>query len=260
MAYETVLLECSSEIARLTLNRPEKFNSFTTIMHAELRHALGELAARPPRVLIVAGAGKAFCAGQDLSERAMVARGETIDLGATLESNFNPLVTALRQAPYPSIAQVQGVAAGAGSSLALACDLAIAARSATFVQSFVRVGLAPDAGGSWQLVQRVGMTRALGLAMLGEKLSATQAADWGLIWQCVDDDALEQAVQTAAGTLAEMPRNALLAIRRLAHAAAGNTHEQQLLAERDEQRQLGHTADYREGITAFLAKRTPRYG
>jgi 2-(1,2-epoxy-1,2-dihydrophenyl)acetyl-CoA isomerase len=218
------------------------------------------LAAAPPRALIVSGAGKAFCAGQDLSEREAVARGEKLDLGDSIETNFKPLVLLLQQAPYPTIARVHGVAAGAGSSLALACDLVIAGRSATFVQSFVRIGLAPDAGGSWQLARRVGLARAMGLAMLGDPVSAEQAAAWGLIWKCVDDERLDEAVDSTVSALAALPAAALQAIRRQLRAAMTNTLEQQLDMERDVQRELGHTPDYREGVSAFLAKRAPRYG
>jgi 2-(1,2-epoxy-1,2-dihydrophenyl)acetyl-CoA isomerase len=259
MSGANVLLSVENGIARLVLNRPDKLNSFNAALHAELRAALQSLQDSDTRVLIISSAGKGFCAGQDLAEREGVARGESIDLGASIEANYKPLALQLAACRFPLIAQVQGVAAGAGSSLALACDLCIAGRSASFAQSFVRIGLVPDMGGTWQLPRRVGLARAMGLALLGDRISAQQAADWGLIWQCVEDDQLDAAVEAAAASLAALPAAALTSIKRALRASSQHTLEEQLDVERDLQRELGHSADYREGVTAFLAKRTPRY-
>jgi 2-(1,2-epoxy-1,2-dihydrophenyl)acetyl-CoA isomerase len=260
MSYQTIALTRSGGVARLTLNRPEKFNAFNSAMHAELRAAVAELRATVPRVLIVSGVGKAFCSGQDLSERELVARGEKLDLGASLDASYNVLIKSLAAFEFPIIARVQGVAAGAGASLALACDLVVAGRSAKFTQAFVRIGLMPDAGGSWQLPRRVGLARAMGMALLGEPVSGEQAADWGLIWQCVDDAALDATVDAMAATLVALPTAALAAIKRGLHAAVANTLHQQLDVERDLQRELGYSNDFREGVTAFLGKRAPRFG
>jgi len=260
MNFEHLRLEAGGAIARLTLHRPEKINAFSVALHAELRAALAQLQAQPPRVLVLSGAGKGFCAGQDLGERELVARGESVDLGESIERTYNPLIRTLAACEFPIIAQVHGVAAGAGCSLALACDLVFAARSAFFVQSFVRIGLAPDSGASWQLPRRVGLARALGLALLGERIAAQQAAEWGLIWACVDDDALAATVDQAAADLAALPARALALTKRLIRAGDLNGLDAQLDLERDTQRELGHAGDYREGVSAFLQKRPPRYG
>lgn len=246
-------------MARLTLHRPEKFNAFTVELHAELRDALRLLQSSPPRVLVIAGSGRGFCAGQDLRECEPATRGADMDLGASIDATYNPLVRALQECEFPLIAQVHGVAAGAGCSLALACDLVFAARSAVFIQSFVRIGLAPDSGASWQLPRRVGVARALGMALLAGDVGAQQAADWGLIWACVDDDALAAAVDEAAATLAALPPRALGLTRRLIRSGAVLPLDQQLDLERDLQRELGRGADFREGISAFLQKRAARY-
>lgn len=260
MTFAHLRLEADGPIARLTLHRPEKINAFSVGLHADLRSALAQLQAQPPRVLILSGAGKGFCAGQDLGERELVARGESIDLGDSIERTYNPLIRALAACEFPIIAQVHGVAAGAGCSLALACDLVIAARSAFFVQSFVRIGLAPDSGASWQLPRRLGLSRAMGLALLGERIGAQQAADWGLIWACVDDDALVATVEKTAADLVALPERAVAMTKKLVRAGDHNSLDAQLDLERDTQRTLGHAGDYREGVTAFLQKRTPRYG
>src|SRR5579863_9667788 len=211
MTYETILYEMSDGIGRLTLNRPERLNSFTVAMHAEVRALLERLAREPAlRVLILSGAGRGFCAGQDLSDRAVRTSGEApVDLGESIEQRYKPLVLALRGLPVPVIAAVNGVAAGAGANIALACDLVIAARSDTFIQSFSKIGLVPDSGGTWFLPRLVGPARALGLALLGEKLPAEQAAQWGLIWRCVDDAQLSAEVDTLARHLAAAPTRGL---------------------------------------------------
>ena len=189
MTYETIELEVQNGIARITLNRPDRLNSFTRAMHGELRDALAKLG--DARVVVWTGAGRGFCAGQDLNDRA-VAPGEAVDLGETVEESWNPLVRTLASLPQPVIARVNGVAAGAGANIALACDLVVAAKSAKFIQSFSALGLIPDSGGSWHLPRLVGQARALGLALTGEPLPAEKAAEWGLIWKAVDDDALRR--------------------------------------------------------------------
>ena len=252
MPYETIILDQRDHIARITLNRPDRLNSFTRAMHAELAQALDESA--DARVIILTGAGRGFCAGQDLNDR-MVAPGEPIDLGATVEESWNPLVRRLATLPQPVIARVNGVAAGAGANIALACDLVVAARSAKFIQSFAALGLIPDSGGSWHLPRLVGQARALGLALTGEPLPAQTAADWGLIWKCVDDDALDTEVDALAARLASLPPLGLAAIKSIVRTTGARTLDEELDLQRDEMRRLGFTNDYREGVAAFLEKR-----
>ncbi len=254
--YETIEYRIDGDIARLTLNRPDRLNSFTAHMHAEVRDALATLG--DARVLILTGAGRGFCAGQDLNDRA-VAPGEAVDLGDTVERDWNPLVRLLASLPQPVIARVNGVAAGAGANIALACDLVVAARSAKFIQSFSALGLIPDSGGSWHLPRLVGQARALGLALTGEPLSATSAAEWGLIWKCVDDDALDAEVDALAAKLAGLPPLGLAAIKALIRSSGSRTLDEELDLQRDEMRRLGFTNDYREGVAAFLAKRPAKF-
>jgi 2-(1,2-epoxy-1,2-dihydrophenyl)acetyl-CoA isomerase len=260
MSNETVLYASASGIARVTLNRPDRLNSFTAQMHDELRAALAKVKAdASARVLLLTGAGRGFCAGQDLSDRA-VAPGDTpVDLGASIENNYRPLILTLRSLPVPVVCAVNGVAAGAGANIALACDLVIAAKSASFIQAFCKIGLVPDSGGTFFLPRLVGTARAMGLSMLGDKLSAQQAADWGLIWKCVDDVELMPAVDALLAQLAQAPTKGLVATRRALHASADATLEAQLDLERDLQRELGNSADYREGVAAFIAKRAPQF-
>ena len=252
MTDDTITLDVAEGIARITLNRPDRLNSFTRAMHAELAQALD--AATDARVIVLTGAGRGFCAGQDLNDRA-VAPGEAVDLGATVEASWNPLIRRLATMPQPVIARVNGVAAGAGANIALACDLVVAAKSAKFIQSFAALGLIPDSGGSWHLPRLVGQARALGLALTGEPLSAETAAEWGLIWKCVDDDALDSEVDALAHKLASLPPLALAAIKAIIRTTGTRTLDQELDLQRDEMRRLGFTADYREGVAAFLEKR-----
>ncbi|HEV2044771.1 MAG TPA: 2-(1,2-epoxy-1,2-dihydrophenyl)acetyl-CoA isomerase PaaG [Sphingomicrobium sp.] len=252
MTYETILFDQADGIARITLNRPDRLNSFTRAMHAELADALDHLA--DARVVILTGAGRGFCAGQDLNDRA-VASDEPVDLGATVEESWNPLVRRLAALPQPVIARVNGVAAGAGANIALACDLVVAAKSAKFIQSFAALGLIPDSGGSWHLPRLVGQARALGLALTGEPLPAQSAADWGLIWKCVDDDALDAEVDALATKLASLPPLGLAAIKSIIRTSGSRTLDEELDLQRDEMRRLGFTRDYREGVAAFLEKR-----
>lgn len=259
MSYQCILFEVKEGIARLTLNRPERLNSFNTQMHDEVRAALASLPASSARVLVISGAGRGFCAGQDLSDRAVAPGGAPPDLAASIEKYYKPLVLALRSLPMPVIAAVNGVAAGAGANIALACDLVIAARSANFVQAFSKLGLVPDSGGTWFLPRLVGTARALGLTLLGDKLSAEQAVSWGLIWRCVEDAELAGVVDGLARQLAVAPTRGLARTRQAIYESWGRTLEQQLDTERDYQGELGRTADYAEGVAAFGAKRAPNF-
>jgi 2-(1,2-epoxy-1,2-dihydrophenyl)acetyl-CoA isomerase len=258
--YAHIELSIAVGVARLTLNRPDRLNSFNDAMHAEVRDALALLRIdESVRVLVLTGAGRGFCAGQDLSDRAVAPGDPSVDLGASIERNYRPLVLALRALPMPVVCAVNGVAAGAGANLALACDIVGATRSASFIQAFCRIGLIPDSGGTYFLPKLVGDARAMGLALLGDKLSADDAAAWGLIWKCVADDVFAAEVDALANRLAAAPTRALAAIKTTVRAASRNTLEQQLDLERDVQRELGQSADYREGVAAFLAKRPPQF-
>ena len=259
MSYQTILYAVSGAVARLTLNRPERLNSFNGEMHAEVRDAIARVSRDGARVLVLSGAGRGFCAGQDLGERQVLPGGARPDLGESIERNYKPLVLALRSLPVPSIAAVNGVAAGAGASIALACDLVIAARSASFIQAFSKLGLVPDSGATWFLPRLVGSARALGLAMLGERLSAADAAAWGLIWRCVEDAEFPALVERLAAELAAAPTRALVRTREAMQGASTRTLAEQLDVERDLQRELGSTSDYAEGVAAFVEKRAPRF-
>jgi len=257
MSYQTILFELEAGVARLTLNRPERLNSFTSAMHAEVRAALSEVTpANGARVLVLTGAGRGFCAGQDLSDEAVAAGA---DLGAAIERDYRPLILALRALPLPVIAAVNGVAAGAGANIALACDIVVAARSASFVQAFCKLGLVPDSGGTWTLPRLAGPARALGLALTGEKLSAEKAAEWGLIWRVVDDAELKPAVEQMAAQFAVAPTRGLARTKQALYESWGRSLEGQLDIERDYQRELGRSADYQEGVRAFMEKRAPKF-
>jgi 2-(1,2-epoxy-1,2-dihydrophenyl)acetyl-CoA isomerase len=260
MTYQHILFEITAGVARLTLNRPDRLNSFNTAMHAEVREALGSVAqSADTRALVLTGAGRAFCAGQDLGDRAVAPGGAAADLGDSIEKNYKPLVLALRSLPMPVIAAVNGVAAGAGANIALACDLVIAARSASFVQAFAKLGLVPDSGGTWFLPRLVGHARAMGLTLLGDKLPAEQAAQWGLIWRCVEDGELPAVVDALATQFAAAPTRGLARTKQAMHEGWSRTLEQQLDIERDYQRELGMSADYAEGVAAFTQKRPPQF-
>jgi 2-(1,2-epoxy-1,2-dihydrophenyl)acetyl-CoA isomerase len=259
MGFETIEFGITQGVARLTFNRPEKLNSFNTTMHAESRAALARVVPEGGRVLVLTGAGRAFCAGQDLADRAVAPGGTAVDLGESIERHYKPLVLALRDLPVPVVAAVNGVAAGAGANIALACDLVIAARSASFIQSFCKLGLVPDSGGSWSLPRLVGPARALGLALLGEKLGAEEAERWGLIWRCVDDAGFPAAIEALATQLAAAPTRGLARTKQLMHESWGRTLAAQLDAERDCQSELGRSADYAEGVAAFVGKRAPAF-
>jgi 2-(1,2-epoxy-1,2-dihydrophenyl)acetyl-CoA isomerase len=252
MAFETIIAERSGHVATITLNRPDRLNSFTRAMHAELRDALGDLG--DARVVVLTGAGRGFCAGQDLNDRA-VAPGEAVDLGETVEECWNPLVRTLAELPQPVIAKVNGVAAGAGASLAMACDIVIAASTAKFIQSFSALGLVPDTGGSWHLTRHLGLARAMGLALTGEPLDAPKAEEWGLIWKCVGGEWLDEETDKLAARLASLPPLGLAAIKNIIRTSWDRSLDEELDLQRDEMRRLGFTDDYREGVAAFLEKR-----
>jgi 2-(1,2-epoxy-1,2-dihydrophenyl)acetyl-CoA isomerase len=248
-------------VAIATLNRPQSLNSFTRQMHMDLRAACDRAEANAQvRALVITGAGRGFCAGADLSEFDF-ADGpnlvERADPGPIIDQLFNPTVRRLQGLRMPTIAAVNGVAAGAGASLAMTCDIAIASPSANFIQAFSKIGLIPDAGGTWFLAQRLGLPRAMALAMTGDKLPAAQAKEWGMIWD-VADDCVAAAIDMAQ-RLAVMPTKALVATRQLLRESNTRTLGQQLDAERDMQSALGRTHDYIEGVTAFLQKRTPQF-
>jgi 2-(1,2-epoxy-1,2-dihydrophenyl)acetyl-CoA isomerase len=259
VSYQNILFEVRDGIARLTLNRPERLNSFNSAMHAEVRAALAGLPSSQARVLVISGAGRGFCAGQDLNDRAVAPGAGPPDLAASIEQNYKPLVLSLRALPLPVIAAVNGVAAGAGANLALACDLVIAARSAVFVQAFAKLGLVPDSGGTWILPRLVGTARALGLAFLGDKLSAEQAAAWGLIWRCVEDAEFAGVVEDLARHFAAAPTRGLARTKQAIYEGLGRDLAAQLDIERDYQGELGRSSDYAEGVAAFAAKRVPRF-
>ena len=260
MSFQHILFAMEGGIARITLNRPDRLNSFNDAMHAELRAALATVRGdADARVLLLTGAGRGFCAGQDLADRAVAPGAEAIDLGASIERNYLPLVTGLRELPLPVVCAVNGVAAGAGANIALACDLVIAARSASFIQAFCKLGLVPDSGGTFFLPRLIGPARAMGLALMGDKLPAEQAAAWGLIWKCVDDAELAPTVEALLQQLAAAPTRGLAATKRALHASDVNDLRSQLMLERDLQRELGRSADYHEGVSAFMVKRPPRF-
>jgi 2-(1,2-epoxy-1,2-dihydrophenyl)acetyl-CoA isomerase len=256
MAYETIDFKADGPIARITLNRPDRLNSFTAQMHEELRDALGNLG--DCRVVILTGAGRGFCAGQDLNDRA-VAPGEAVDLGVTVESFWNPLIRTLTSMPQPVIARVNGVAAGAGANIAFACDIVIAAKSAKFIESFSAIGLIPDSGGTWHLPRLAGQARALGLALTGEPLPADKAAEWGMIWKAVDDDALDAETDALANKLASLPPLGLAATKEMIRSSWQYSLDEELDRQAGAMRRLGFTEDYREGVAAFLEKRKPNF-
>lgn len=260
MSEAPLLYAVEDGVAYITLNRPHRLNSFNLELLAEMSKVLKSIRKdEKVRALLLTGNGRGFCAGQDLAERNLSPDAGPPDLGESLEKRYNPLVRALRNLPIPTICAVNGVAAGAGANIALACDIVLAARSASFIQAFCRIGLVPDAGGTWTLPHLVGMARAKGLAMLGDKIDAEQAERWGMIWEVVDDDQLQEEAFELACHLASQPTRGLALIKRALHAASGNSFNEQLDLECDLQRLAGRTADYREGVNAFLEKRQPNF-
>jgi 2-(1,2-epoxy-1,2-dihydrophenyl)acetyl-CoA isomerase len=261
MAFSTITLAIEDNVATVTLNRPDRLNSFTEAMHEDLRGAIREVKSGGARALLITGAGRGFCAGQDLTDRANSTGSNDLgaDAGSSLERNYNPLVKSLRDLELPVIAAVNGVAAGAGASLALACDLVLAARSSYFLQAFCHIGLIPDAGGTYFLPRAVGQARALGLAMLGDRLPAEDAERWGLIWKCVDDDKLMPEAQALAKKLAKGPTRGLALIKQAIRAGVTSTLDEQLALEAKLQSVANKTEDFREGVTAFVEKRPAQF-
>jgi 2-(1,2-epoxy-1,2-dihydrophenyl)acetyl-CoA isomerase len=260
VSYENIKFEIAEGVATLTLNRPDKLNSFTQAMHLEVREALSQLRAdKSVRVLVLTGAGRGFCAGQDLNDRAVEPGAPGVDLGESVEKFYAPLVLTLKSLPLPVICAVNGVAAGAGANLALACDIVLAAQSASFIEAFCKLGLIPDTGGTWALPRLVGPARAMGLALLGDKLPAEKAEQWGLIWRCVPDESLMDEALAMARHFATAPTKGLAFTKRAMQESWGNTLERQLQLEAEMMRELGYSHDYREGVAAFIAKRQPAF-
>ncbi|WDI30677.1 2-(1,2-epoxy-1,2-dihydrophenyl)acetyl-CoA isomerase PaaG [Hyphococcus flavus] len=260
MAFETILLEISNGAARLTLNRPDRLNSFNIQMHEEVQAALDEIENnKAVRTLLLTGAGRGFCAGQDLSDRAVAPGSDAVDLGESVEKRYNPLIRRLTSLPMPVVCAVNGVAAGAGTSIAFACDIVLAAKSAKFVMSFANIGLVPDSGGSWALPRLAGQARALGLALTGDPLPAETAADWGLIWKCIEDESLATETDALVKKFASAPTRGLAETKKLIRTAFMRRLDEQLDLERDKMRELGRSDDYREGVDAFMNKRKPEF-
>lgn len=260
MSYQYIKFSRRDGFAQVTLNRPDSLNAFTAAMHEELAEALTEIEADASvRALLLTGTGRGFCAGQDLSDRKVSADGEAPDLGYSIETYYNPLLRRLRALPMPVVCAVNGVAAGAGANIALSCDLVLAARSARFIQAFCRLGLVPDSGGTWLLPRLVGDARARAMALLGEPVPAEEAQRIGLIYRAVDDEQLMAEARGLCARLASAPTRGLAAIKRLLQSAWTNDYDSQLDLERDTQRELGRSDDYREGVAAFLEKREAKF-
>jgi len=260
MSFNTIEFNVEAGVATLTLNRPETLNSFNTEMHEEVRAAMKQVQEDPSiRCLLLTANGRGFCAGQDLGDRAVSTEGGVPDLGESVEKNYNPLIKSIMGLPKPVVCAVNGVAAGAGASIALACDIVLAARSANFIQVFCRIGLVPDSGGTWNLPRAVGLIRAKGLALLGDKLPAEQAESWGLIWRCVDDEELQTEARKLAAHFATQPTRGLGMIKKLLRESSGNTLAEQLELEKNAMRELGQSHDYQEGVAAFMEKRPAKF-
>lgn len=253
-----VILTTDGPIARITINRPERLNSLDDSAMVEFAAALDLVAtSTTPRVLVLTGAGRAFCAGQDLADPAM--QESPPDITAIVERHYKPIVLRLRDLPVPTIAAVNGLAAGAGAALALACDVTIAAESAYFLQAFSKIGLTPDTGSTWYLARTVGAARAIGMTFLADRLPATKAAEWGLIWEAVPDVDFEARVTELAEQLAKAPTKALVATRDLIQTAASHTLDEQLSREAVVIGEMGRSADYAEGVAAFTEKRPAQF-
>jgi len=260
MAYETLLFDVANGAARLTLNRPDRLNSFTVQMHSEVADALSKVESDASvRALLLTGAGRGFCAGQDLSDRAVAPGADGLDLGESLENRYNPLIKRIVNLPKPVVCAVNGVAAGAGANIAFAADIVLAAKSAKFIQSFSNIGLVPDSGGTWILPRLAGHARAMGLALTGEALSAEKAEQWGIIWRAVEDAELQAEADKLIAKLAMGPTKGLAAIKMAMRKGWDADLNAQLDLERDLQRELGRSADYKEGVAAFGEKRAPKF-
>ncbi len=260
MSEEVLLIDRQEGYQVLTLNRPEKLNAFNIPLHEAIRAALDEVAVDEDcRALLITGAGRGFCAGQDLGDRDPATLGDNPDLGATIEQYYNPLVRQIKTLPIPVICAVNGVAAGAGANIALACDIVLAAKSARFIQAFAKIGLVPDCGGTWSLTHLVGSARARGLALTASPLMAEQAEQWGMIWRAIDDDDLMSEAHKLARDFAKAPTASLGLAKQAFDAAATNSFDEQLDLERYLQKEAGKSPDYVEGVTAFREKRLPRF-
>lgn len=258
--YQTIVLEKQDGVAKLTLNRPDRLNSFNVQMHEEMHAALDDIATDgESRCLLLTGAGRGFSAGQDLNDRAVSADQAAPDLGMSVEKFYNPLIRRLTNLKMPVICALNGVAAGAGASVVMACDIVIAARSSSFILSFAKVGLVPDSGSSWHFARAIGLPRAKAMAMLGNKVKAEQAEQWGLIYQVVDDENLMDEAGKLAGYLATQPTEALANIKELVHTSFDYALNDQLERERKAMQHLGRSDDYREGVAAFIEKREPKF-
>jgi len=254
----SVLISTQAGVMTVTLNRPDKLNAFVAEMHGLLREAISRAESEASiRAVLLTGAGRGFCAGQDLAERDM--NDPNLDLGGGLDANYNPFIRRMRALPKPVICAVNGIAAGAGANLVLACDIVLAARSASFLQAFAKIALVPDCGGTYWLPRLAGTARAMGMALLAEHVSAEDAERWGLIWKCVDDEDLMEEAKKLARSLAAGPTHTYGMIKKAIYASATNTLDQQLDLERDFQREVGRHTDYREGVAAFLEKRKPNF-
>lgn len=260
MDYQNIIAEEKNGVGYLTFNRPKALNSFNVDMHREVAEVLNLWTKNPDvRCVVISGEGRGFCAGQDLGDRVVDPNAEAPDLGYSIETYYNPLIKTIVNMPKPVICAVNGVAAGAGANIALACDLVIAAKSANFVQAFCRLGLVPDSAGTWFLPRAVGHARAMGLTLLGDKLPAETAKEWGMIWDVVEDAELKAKVTELAERLAKQPTFGLSLIKKAIHQSNNNTFDEQVLLERDLQRIAGRSEDYREGVQAFMNKREPNF-
>lgn len=260
MDYQNIIAEEKNGVGYLTFNRPKALNSFNVDMHREVAEVLNQWTKNPDvRCVVISGEGRGFCAGQDLGDRVVDPNAEAPDLGYSIETYYNPLIKTIVNMPKPVICAVNGVAAGAGANIALACDLVIAAKSANFVQAFCRLGLVPDSAGTWFLPRAVGHARAMGLTLLGDKLPAETAKEWGMIWDVVEDAELKTKVTELAERLAKQPTFGLSLIKKAIHQSSNNTFDEQVLLERDLQRIAGRSKDYREGVQAFMNKREPNF-
>lgn len=260
MDYQNIIAEEKNGVGYLTFNRPKALNSFNVDMHREVAEVLNQWTKYPDvRCVVISGEGRGFCAGQDLGDRVVDPNAEAPDLGYSIETYYNPLIKTIVNMPKPVICAVNGVAAGAGANIALACDLVIAAKSANFVQAFCRLGLVPDSAGTWFLPRAVGHARAMGLTLLGDKLPAETAKEWGMIWDVVEDAELKTKVTELAERLAKQPTFGLSLIKKAIHQSSNNTFDEQMLLERDLQRIAGRSEDYREGVQAFMNKREPNF-
>jgi len=255
MKYETLTYALQDGMALITLNRPDVMNALTTQMRAEIEVAVTH-AGKTARIVVLTGAGRAFCSGQDLGDRANAA---DLNLERTLRDEYTPMLNAIIDCPVPTIAAVNGAAAGAGANLALACDVVIASESAYFLQAFTRIGLIPDAGGTYVLPRAMGMAKAMGAALFADKISARQADAWGMIWEAVGDDAFDAHWRGRAAHLAQGPTKAFGAVKRVIRASWNNDLEEQLALEASEQGECGHSRDFREGVLAFVEKRKPDF-